>query len=112
LDNVKNYLLSYFKGLCSSTANGRKLVVDTSAITVFVQKKKDIPANEIIYNAVLNIFGVFADGTPVKLNMEVKVLINATTKKTYLVFIASPHEKADPVWNKLHKIQKDFVMPG
>ena len=110
-DDIRNYLLNYFRGLCSSTANDRKLVVDTSKITVFVEKKKGMPGNEIIYNALLNVFGVFADGAPVKLNMEVKALIDTAAKKTYLIFIASPQEKTDSVWKELYKIQKDFVVP-
>jgi hypothetical protein len=110
LDNIRNYLLNYFKGLCSSTANDRKLVIDTSKITVFVEKKKGTHNNEI-YNALLNVFGVFADAAPVKLNMEVKVLVNTAAKKTYLIFIASPHEKTDDVWKELYKIQKDFAIP-
>jgi len=110
-DNIRNYLLNYFRGLCSSTANDRKLVVDTSKITVFVEKKKDVPDDGIIYNALLNIFGVFADGAPVKLNMEVKVLMNTETKNAYLIFIASPREKTDDVWKELYNIQKDFVVP-
>ena len=110
-DNIRNYLLSYFKGLCSYTANNRRLVVDTSKITVFVEKKNGLPANEIIYNASLNVFGVFADGAPVKLNSEVKVLMNTAAKKTYLIFITSPQEKTHSVWKELYKIQKDFVLP-
>lgn len=110
-DNIRNYLLDYFKGLCSYTANNSKLVVDTSKITVFVEKKNGLPANEIIYNASLNIFGVFADGAPVKLNSEVKVLMDIAAKKTYFIFIASPRDKTDPIWNELYKIQKDFVIP-
>ncbi len=110
-DNIRNYLLSYFKGLCSYTANNRKLVVDTSKITVFVEKKSGMPDNEIIYNAFLNVFGVFADGAPVKLNSEVKVLMNTAAKKTYLIFIASPQEKTHSVWKELYNIQKDFVVP-
>ena len=110
-DNIRDYLLAYFKGLCSSTAKDRKLVVDTSAITVAVDRKKDAPGNEIIYNALLNVFGVFADGAPVTLNMEVKVLKNVTASKIYLVFIASPHEKTDNTWLELYKIQKEFVVP-
>jgi hypothetical protein len=111
-DNIRNYLLEYFKGLCSSTASDRKLSVDTSKITVAIEKKKNTAANEIIYNAVLNIFGVFADGAPVKLYMEIKVLNNTAAKKTYLVFIASPQEKTHEVWKELYMIRKDFVMPG
>lgn len=110
-NDISNYLLDYFKGLCISTANARELVVDTSKITVAIEKKKGTLNNEIIYNALLNVFGVFADSAPVQLNMEVKVLMNITAKKTYLLFIASPHEKNDKVWKELYTIQKDFMMP-
>ena len=109
-DNIRNYLLSYFKGLCSYTANNRKLVVDTSKITVFVEKGNGV-ANEVIYNASLNVFGVFEDGAPVKLNSEVKVLMDTAAKKNYLIFIASPKEKTHSVWKELYNIQKDFVIP-
>ena len=110
--NIKNYLLGYFKGLCSSTANDRKLIVDTSKITVTIEKKKSIQLNEIIYNALLDIFGVFTDGAPVKLNMEIKVLINSAANKTYLIFIASPQVKTVIVWKELYQIQKEFKVPA
>jgi hypothetical protein len=109
--NVEDYLLRYFKGLCASTARDRKLVIDVSKITVKVEKKKDTRKNEMIYNAWLNLFGVFADGAPVKLNMEIQILPNAKTQKTYLFFIASPHEKTDDVWKGLYQVRKEFVMP-
>ena len=111
-NDARNYLLKYFKGLCAVTARDRKLTIDTTAITVNVEKKKSIAAGETIYNASLNIFGVFVDGAPVKLNMEVKVLISMAAKKTYLVVIASPHEKTDAVWEKLYEIQTEFTMPN
>jgi hypothetical protein len=110
-NDIQDYLLKYFKGLCGSTARDRKLEIDTTRITVHVEKKKDTPANEIIYDASLNIFGVFADGAPVKLNAEIKVLINAAAKKVYLVFTASPRERSDAVWKELYEIQKGFTMP-
>ena len=110
-DDVKDYLLKYFKGLCSSVAKDRKLVIDTGMIAVTVEKKKEIPVSEIIYNASVNMFGVFADGAAVKLNMEVKVLMDAAAKKIYLIFIASPREKTDAVWKKLYEIQKKFTIP-
>src|SRR6266480_3357254 len=53
-NDIRDYLLKYFKGLCSSTAKNRKLVIDTTRITVTVEKKKGTAANEIIYNASLN----------------------------------------------------------
>jgi hypothetical protein len=60
----------------------------------------------------VNVFGVFADGAPVKLNMEIKVLMNPAAKKTYLIFIASPREKTDAIWKKLYEIQKRFTIPN
>ncbi len=110
-ENIRNYLIRYFKGLCSSTANDRKLIIDTSKIKVSIEKKKGTPVNEIVYNALLNIFGVFTDGAPVKLNMEVKVLMNSAANKTYLIFIASPQAKTTVIWKELYKIQKDFTIP-
>jgi hypothetical protein len=107
--DVKNYLLSYFKGLCDNTAKQRKFSIDTSKITV-VMERKDIKGEEI-YNALLNIFGVFADGAPVKLNAEIKVMSDKAASKIFLVYTASPHEKTDAVWKKLNAIQKGFVIP-
>lgn len=109
-NDISDYLLKYYKGLCSTVAKDRNLVVDTTRITAAVEKKKGL-ANEIIYNASVNVFGVFADGAPVKLNMEVKVLMNTAAKKTYLIFIASPREKTDAIWKKLYAIQKSFAIP-
>ena len=109
--DIQDYLLNYYKGLCSITAMDRKLVIDTTQITAVVEKKKDIPANETIYKASMNIFGVFADGAAVKLNLEVKVLMAAAAKRTYLVVIASPREKTAAVWKTLYVIQKNFTIP-
>ena len=111
-NDIANYLLMYFKGLCSGTAKDRKLTIDTGKITAFVERKKSTPGDEIVYNAVLDIFGVFADGAPVKLNMEVKVLIDPASKKTYLIFIASPRAKTDDAWKELYMIQKNFRIPA
>ncbi len=109
--DIRSYLQKYYKGLCSATAHDRKLEIDTTRINVTIVKKKDTSGNEAIYDAVLNIFGVFADGAPVSLNMEIKVMVNAGLKKTYLLFIASPRQKKDAVWHDLYAIQKNFAFP-
>ena len=108
---VKNYLLTYFKGLCAATAKDRKLSIDTSQINVSIQSKTSKAKNEVIYNAVLNVFGVFADGAPVTLNAEVKVLTDTKAANTYLVFITSPQKKTHSIWKELYTIQKSFVIP-
>ncbi|HEY2726189.1 MAG TPA: hypothetical protein VGI61_03380 [Parafilimonas sp.] len=109
-DDIKNYLLNYFKGLCSNTAKQRNLSIDTSKITVDIEKEKSSNGN-IFYNTTLNIFGVFTDGAPVKLNMEIKVMDDKAASKIYLVFIASPLSKADKVWTELRSIQNNFTTP-
>jgi hypothetical protein len=109
-DDIKDYLLNYFKGLCSNTAKQRKLSIDTSKITVDIEKEKNAEDN-VFYNTTLHIFGVFADGAPVTLNMEIKVMGDKAASKIYLVFIASPLDKSDKVWTALHSIQNSFTMP-
>lgn len=109
---IKNYLLTYFKGLCSSTAKQRNLSIDTSKINVSIEKKNQSSSSAEIYNATLNAFGVFADGAPVTLNMEIKVLNDVKAQKIYLVFIASPKTKTDEIWQELYKIQNGFSIPA
>jgi hypothetical protein len=110
-NDIHHYLLNYYRGLCAMTAKDRKLTVDTSKVAVQIEKKKGTAANDIIYNAVLNVFGVFADGAPVKLNMEIKVVTNNAAKKTWLVFITSPLEKTNDIWKKLYQIRERVTVP-
>jgi len=108
--DIKNYLLTYFKGLCSKTAADRKLSpVDTSAINLSIERKKT-GSKEPVYDIVLHAFGVFTDGAPVTLNMEAKVISDVAGQKVYLLFIVSPQPKTDAVWQELYKIQKEFTI--
>ncbi|HVX25660.1 MAG TPA: hypothetical protein VHB70_04930 [Parafilimonas sp.] len=88
----------------------RSLSVDTSKITVDIKNQKSKEGN-LFYNTTLHIFGVFADGAPVTLNMEIKVMNDKTASKVYLVFIASPLDKSNKIWTELHSIQNSFTMP-
>jgi hypothetical protein len=122
-EQVKNYLLVYFKGLCASTAKQRNLTIDASQITVSTEpgvrtsgsspttgsaEKQIANSGPPTYNAVLQIFGVFADGAPVRLNAEVKVISESKTQTTFLVYTASPQPKSHPIWQQLYEIQKGF----
>jgi len=109
-DNIKDYLFEYFKGLCSSTAKQRKLSIDTSKIAVSIDKNASA-GKDAHYNATLDIFGVFADGAPVRLDMEIKVMNDKAASKIYLVFIGSPLNKSDEVWATLRSIQNNFTIP-
>lgn len=110
-NDIHDYLLKYYRGLCSVTARDRKLTIDTSQITATVERRKGTPVKESIYDASLNIFGVFTDGAPLKLSMEVKLLDAGSAKKTYLFFIASAREKTDPIWKTLYEIREKFTIP-
>ena len=112
--DIRSYLLDYYKGLCSVTAKERKLSIDTTKINAVVTKKKDAPVKEAIYEAIVNIFGVFADGAPVQLNLEINVITKATAKKTYLFVIASPRDKTEQTWKELYEIRAkhEWFRPG
>jgi hypothetical protein len=107
-NDISEYLRNYFKAICSAANDDRKLSIDTSKITVTIEKKKGIPASESIYNIVLHIFSAFGDGRPVTLLAECKVLTNKAAQRTYAVFIFSRLAKTDAIWKDLYKIQKDF----
>jgi len=107
--DVKNYLTWYFRGLCSTTARDRKLVIDSTKISATVKKKSKAAGMESAWDATVNLFGVFTDGAALKLNMEVGVVNNPVTNKTFLFFLASPRDKKDPIWNDLHDIRKHGV---
>jgi hypothetical protein len=62
------------------------------------------------YSAVLNIFGIFADGAPVVLNADIKVVNDRNAQQTYLVYIASPQKKTHVIWQQLYQIQSGFAI--
>lgn len=100
--DIREYLVTYFRGLCSKTAADRKLPpIDTSAITASIVKDKDV------YDVTLHAFGVFADGAPVTLHMEVEEIVKANA--VYLLFIVSPLPKTNAVWQELYKIRAEAL---
>ena len=101
--NLQDYLEQYFKGLCGKTARDRKLSIDTSQVKVL-----SLDGANDHYKAVLHIFGVFADGAPVTLNMDIKLIRNKPALKVYIVFIASPNPVTDPGWKQLYGILDSF----
>jgi hypothetical protein len=61
---IKDYLLTYFKGLCAMTATNRKLKpTDSTAIRVSLQKKPTADKTSF-YAGTIDLLGVFTDGSP------------------------------------------------
>ena len=106
--DIQNYLVWYYKGLCSITARDRKLSIDSTKITAEVKRTVIENARVSGYDGIVNLFGVFADGAPVKLNILISVVDNLATKKTFLFFLVSPRDRKDPIWKDLH----DSAMKG
>lgn len=109
--DIQVYLSRYYKGLCGSVAKDNKLTIDTSKVTATIVKNRKPSNEEVIYDYLLDMFGVFADGALVKLNMEVKVVKDIAHRRIYLLFITSPQPKSSVVWEKLYQIQRDFKVP-
>ena len=110
--DIRDYLLTYFRGLCDKTAKDRKLnPINTSSINVSIERKQTADRMPI-YDLSLHIFGVFTDGGPVTLNAEIKEMEDQVHQRVYLLMIASPLPKTDPVWQELYKVQREFVVPN
>lgn len=120
IDSVRNisqrdiqiYLLRYYKGLCHQVAKDNKLTIDTAQIGVTVINKKLSLPTGIIYYYVVNVFGVFTDGAPVKLNMEAEVTRDVVRNRLYILFITSPQAKTSDVWKELYQIREAFKIPS
>jgi hypothetical protein len=109
--DVQAYLVNYYKGLCGTVAKDNKLTIDISKITAVITRKRTLSSKTIIYDSSLTIFGVFADGALLKLNMEIKVVKDMPHQKIYLLFVTSPQPKTSAVWDKLYEIQRNFKIP-
>lgn len=108
--DVKNYLVNYYRGLCAVTAKDNKLVIDTNKINATIHRQMRPAIKFTTYDAAVNLFGVFADGAPVRLNVEVSVIKNPVAKKTWLFFLASPLPKKDETWKKLYGIRSRALL--
>ncbi|MEO7983026.1 MAG: hypothetical protein ABI688_02985 [Bacteroidota bacterium] len=109
-EDIRLYLLRYYRGLCGSVAREKKLIIDSAAIRV-IKGGYTKSKGRFGYNYSLNIFGVFADGSPVKLNMEAEVIPGSAYKKTYLLFITSPQPKTAAIWKKLYELRQGIRIP-
>ncbi len=110
--DIRIFLERYYKALCTSVAKDRKLTIDPFAITVTATGKKKTKGKQLVYDFFLSVFGVFADGAPVNLNLEATVTENKADQKTYILFIISPQPKTSVVWEKLYQIREDLELPG
>jgi hypothetical protein len=108
-------LTKYYKGLCTSVAESRKLTLDLSKIAVKVvrqEKKGRLGGEEAdTFHAQIDWYDPFVTGKPMTLHVELWSRSADGKKRSCLVAIASPKEKTEPIWTALRKIQDGFTCP-
>lgn len=112
-EDLLNYVVGYYKGLCATVAKDNKLTIDTSRIKATINKSVSNsasgpggPAGGIVFESIVELFGVFADAAPVTLNLEIQVFQDDAEKRTLLFFIASPQSKTSPIWKNLYGLRE------
>lgn len=102
---VQHYLVNYYRGLSATVANDRKLNIDTSKITALAVRPHPVKSVVQDFDAAVTTFGVFDDGAVVTLNMEITAIPDSKRKKTFLIFLASPKARNEPIWKELYDIR-------
>ncbi|HNW96831.1 MAG TPA: hypothetical protein PKK00_00305 [Bacteroidales bacterium] len=108
-DDIKNFLDKYYKGLCLSVGQPKKLTPDTALIKSEI---KVVPsATELpIYSATVPFFDTFSNGRKINLFMEIESIIKTETNKTYLTILVSANKSNTEVWNKLHEVRNNMII--
>ena len=108
--DIKNFLDTYYKGLCISIGQSKKLTPDTSSVNAEVT---DIPvvsgSGNTSFTAVLPYFDTFSNGRKISLYLELDYTIKTDANKTYLTILVSASKDNKDVWNKLHEVKKGIT---
>jgi hypothetical protein len=99
---IEDFLLKYYKGLCSGNTN-----VDTSKVKAKVKKYINLKSKNQCYTGQLTFFDVFCNkGQKILLNMELEVIVNKKDNKLFVIALVSPSSKQSQTWLELHQIRK------
>ena len=103
-EELKTFLVAYYKGLCTTVSKAKKLTIDIDEITVALSEKNTATStlNTIQnYTAKAVLFDVFNTGEKIELHLEIELLANPNSKGMYMLAAVSPKPKNTPVWIKL-----------
>ncbi|MCP4156888.1 MAG: hypothetical protein GY757_54755 [bacterium] len=103
---LTDFLLKYYKGLCSLVARQKKMAIDLSKFSVKVEKLENKASETSLYACKLAIIDPFTDGRELELNMEIRLVAQKSPLKLALVAIASPKAKDSKIWKKLCNIRE------
>lgn len=103
---AKDFLSKYYKGLCKAVAESREMSIDLSMIEVSIKKSKRGKYKTQNYHAQVNLIDAFTNGQKILLHMELEVLKDKRTKKSYVLVLASPQSKPTKVWKELYRFRE------
>ena len=107
---TKVLLYQYYRGLCNAVAISNKLNVDVSKININLKKDKSDNKTNKAYLGQIKYFDTFNAGEAILLNLELDVITNHITNKTYVLGLVSPTNKNSETWNELHAIKKTITL--
>lgn len=107
---LQDFLDTYYKGLCISVGQPKKIYPDTALVKSEVKEMMgESSISPPLYSASLPYFDTFSNGRKILLNMEIEVNVRADKNKTYLTVLVSP-SKEKAIWEKLYEIRKSLVL--
>lgn len=108
--DIKDFLNKYYKGLCMSIGQPKKLTPDTSQVNAEVAEVPGATASTPpTYTAAIPYFDTFSNGRKINLYLEIESTVKADLNKTYITILVSASKDNKEVWNKLHDIKKGIV---
>lgn len=105
-EEVITFLSQYYKGLLSNVAKSSNLKVDTDKITVTLDESKKAKGKHFYANA--TIFDSFTDGRELTLHLDLEIISDKQTKKSYILAFVSPQDMESEVWKNLYEIKNEL----
>lgn len=103
---VMDFLLTYYKGLLGAVAKDNEKTIDLDKIAVTLDESKKAKGKHFYANA--TIFDSFTDGRELTVHLDVEIINDKQTKKSYILAFASPQEMESEVWKKLYEIKSEL----
>lgn len=106
---LQSLLVTYFRGLCRTVAQGTDFDIDVSKVSATVREVHREAERTRQFVVRLDSFDPFVTGKPLKLHLE--MLVVEGSRNDHRIFAAvSPKPVDSPVWKILQKLKREFQM--
>lgn len=104
---LKQFLETYFRGLCRTVSKGSDFDIDVSKISATVSEQHHEALHARRFLVTLDSFDPFVTGKPLKLYLD--LLAIKKSRDDHRIFAAvSPKPASSPVWKLLRQLQREF----